>query len=64
MFSPEFFDIFGSFAFLFIVIASLCGLVRQGYLPKWVLFMLLVIGITGLVVDVSIVYFSYIRGGL
>ncbi|MCH8987122.1 hypothetical protein IIA94_03085 [Patescibacteria group bacterium] len=58
---PEFFDIFGVFGFIYIVILSLVGIKRPSSIPKWAFIVLLVIGIIGLLVDSGIVYLSYLQ---
>lgn len=58
---PEFFDIFGLFVFSFIAILSLWSLRMQKPLPRWVGIILLLIGISGLIVDGAIVYITYIQ---
>ena len=59
--SPEFFDIFGFFAFLFIVIISLWGLYTKKRFPIWTKIVLLIIGILGLIIDGAIVYINYLK---
>ncbi len=58
---PQFFDIFGIATFTFIVVVTLWSLRSNKPLPKWILTILLVIGILGLLVDGVIVYISYLR---
>ncbi|MBI2627233.1 MAG: hypothetical protein HYW77_03240 [Parcubacteria group bacterium] len=58
---PAFFDIFGLIVFGFIVIISVWALRTKRQLPRWVLIVLLLVGIGGLIIDVSIVYTIYIR---
>ena len=57
---PEFFDIFGVFVWIFFIVVSLRALVT-GNMPDWTLFVILVIGVLGLIVDGTIVYKTYIR---
>jgi len=56
----EFFDIFGVFIWIFFIVVSLRALVT-GNMPDWALFVILVIGVLGLIVDGTIVYKTYIR---
>jgi hypothetical protein len=56
---PAFFDIFGAVAFLFITLSALYALwYRQ--LPSQVYWVLLAIGVVGLVVDAVIVYTHFL----
>lgn len=57
---PQFFDIFGVLGFVYIVGLSLLGLVGK-QLPKWMFVILLLIGVTGLLIDTLIVYTFYIK---
>ena len=52
--NPEFFDNFGVLAFLIIIIFSIYALL-SGILYTWMIWVLLVIGILGLIVDVNFV---------
>ena len=58
---PEFFDIFGIFVFLFIIIISIQGLKNENLLAKWILITLLAIGVLGLIVDGTVVFTTYLR---
>ena len=57
---PEFFDIFGVFVWIFFIAVSLIGLITDN-VPRWVFFAILIIGITGFIVDGIIVYKTYLR---
>ncbi|MDP3784795.1 MAG: hypothetical protein Q8R12_01825 [bacterium] len=57
----EFFDIFGALGFLYIVVFSSWLLFVQNFSPRWPVFILLLIGIIGLVVDAVIVHRSYLK---
>lgn len=54
--NPEFFDTFGIVVFLFITSLSLWSLNKKQCPPEWALFVLLLIGLSGLLVDGFIVY--------
>lgn len=58
---PEFFDIFGIGTFAFLTFVALWGLLRGEALPDLVLYLILFIGVAGLIIDGSIVYKTYIR---
>lgn len=53
--NPEFFDIFGVLAFIFITIYAIEALKTKKSLPKWANISLLIIGIIGLIIDFLIV---------
>jgi len=53
---PEFFDIFGALAFAFFICVSLWGLKFNEPLPRWILKVILIIGVLGLSVDIFWVY--------
>ena len=57
---PQFFDIFGMLAFIYIVYFSARGLFGKK-IPNWTLFVLLLIGLTGLIIDSWVVYISYLK---
>lgn len=57
---PEFFDIFGIFAFSFLIVLSLWGLKTKMPVPQWALAILFIIGILGLIVDGTIVFIMYL----
>lgn len=58
---PEFFDIFGLVVFSFITILSIWSLRTYKPIPHWALVGLLLIGVSGLVVDGFIVHITYIQ---
>jgi len=58
---PEFFDIFGLLVFSFITILSIWSLRTERVVPVWATVILLLIGISGLIVDGAIVYITYIQ---
>jgi len=55
---PQFFDIFGFFGFIFIIVLALIALNRKP-LPRWMIIILLIIGLSGLIVDGLVVYSYY-----
>jgi len=59
MFPPEFFDIFGIGIFIFIIVLSIWGLKTRKQFPRWILIILLIIGIIGFLIDSIIVYTAY-----
>jgi len=61
MFKPDFFDIFGIGVFSFITVVAAWALNTGRPLPRLLLTIILVIGIVGLIVDSTIVYFLYLR---
>lgn len=58
---PQFFDIFGAIGFVYIILFSVWCLKNNRVVPGSALFVLLMIGVVGFLVDSAIVYFSYIR---
>lgn len=52
---PQFFDIFGALAFIYIIAISVL-LLKNVKLPRIVILLLLAIGILGFLIDSSIVY--------
>lgn len=56
---PEFFDIFGIFVFMFFIAISLWGLFSRKSFPRWILVIILIIGIIGLMVDTFWVYSGF-----
>lgn len=58
---PEFFDTFGIAVFAFITTLSIWSLRTNKRVPHSALIVLLLIGISGLIVDGFIVYITYIR---
>jgi len=58
--SPQFFDIFGAIAFLFLISAS-SWLIRVNHkAPRWLLIAILILGITGFLVDTYFVTTTYV----
>lgn len=57
----ESFDILGLFTFSFITILSVWSLLSGELFPKWAVFLLLIIGVLGLIIDGAIVYQAYIK---
>ncbi|MBU1037248.1 hypothetical protein KKF32_04455 [Patescibacteria group bacterium] len=60
-FSPAFFDIFGIATFSFIIIVTAYALSTKKRLSRKTLFILLIIGILGLIVDFTIVYSNFLK---
>lgn len=60
---PEFFDIFGLIVFTFLFIVGILMLKSKKKLPDWVGFIILLIGISGLIVDGAIVIKTYLLVG-
>jgi len=64
MFEAEFFDIFGIFAFIMILIIGVLIKFKRRKLPNnvfdWIAIILIVIGVLGLVVDLIMVWRSYL----
>ena len=60
MIKSEFVDIFGFMAFVFLAITSIYVLKKVKKHPKWILYVILAIGIIGAIVDGIIVYNTYI----
>ena len=58
---PEFFDIFGIGVFSFLTFLSWRMRMTQILPPRWSIILLLIIGISGLIVDGCIVYKTYIK---
>ncbi len=58
---PQFFDIFGLASFTFIIVSSVWALATKKPLPRWTPAIFLLIGIGGIIVDGSIVYFFFLR---
>ncbi|KKW17256.1 hypothetical protein A3C86_01370 [Candidatus Kaiserbacteria bacterium RIFCSPHIGHO2_02_FULL_49_16] len=58
---PESFDILGLIAFPSIALLSLYALITGNTLPRWALFLLLFIGIAGLIIDGVIVYKTFLK---
>lgn len=57
----EFFDIFGTVVFLFIIAISSWALKTGKAIPQWALIILLIIGVLGLLVDSIIVKRTYLN---
>ena len=62
-YKPEFFDIFGVFTHIFLLIVGSWILLSKEKLPNWIGFIILLIGILGLIVDGFIVIKTYFIGG-
>lgn len=62
--NPEFFDTFGLIVFLYITAISVWGLNSKQCLPQWSYTVLLLIGLSGLLVDGFIVYVYFLEPGL
>ena len=60
---PEFYDIFGFMAFLFIVLVAGRSLIFQQALPTWTKIILIIISIMGLIVDGIITFNFFIKKG-
>ena len=54
-------DVFGIFAFLYIIGVSLWALKSGQRLPLWVLVIVLFIGILGFAVDSAVIYSYYLK---
>lgn len=57
--NPAFYDIFGVFIFVFIIVISVLMLNSNEKLPNYLTWILLIIGILGLIVDLFSVYKEY-----
>lgn len=62
IFNPSFFDIFGVFFFVFLIIISSWELKNKKPLPKVIIFILLLAGIIGFILDSISVYKAYFLG--
>jgi uncharacterized membrane protein len=58
---PGFFDIFGIFVFLYIIVISILTLNSNIKLPSWTAYILLIIGILGFLIDSIMVFIKYIK---
>ena len=58
---PEFYDIFGILVFIFITTLASWMLYTKKKPVRWLLIILLMIGILGLIVDAIMVYVNYIK---
>ena len=61
MFEPEFFDIFGLIAFVFITVLSSWMLFKKKLPSKLFMRFLLIIGILGIIIDGAIVFVNYLK---
>ena len=61
MLRPEFFDIFGFFAFIFLIFIAVYVMKKVKRHPKPILYIILGIGIIGAIVDGIIVYTAYLK---
>lgn len=57
----EFFDIFGLVIFIFLLIVGSWMLLSKKKLPQWVGFVILLVGILGLIVDGFIIFQTYLK---
>ncbi|MBI4132016.1 MAG: hypothetical protein HY474_00095 [Candidatus Sungbacteria bacterium] len=57
---PADFDILGIGVFTFITAVSIWALKTHRPLPRWILFLLLMIGVLGFFIDGTIVYLTYL----
>lgn len=57
---PQFFDIFGVLAFIYILVISLLGLLGR-HIPKRGYIVLALIGFVGLLIDGYVVYTFYLK---
>lgn len=58
---PQFYEIFGIFAFAYITILSIWQLNSFSSISYWFYYALLAIGIAGLIIDVAMVYRKFLR---
>lgn len=58
---PQHFDILGSLAFAYVAGFALYALLHNGDVPLWSVVLLALTGIGGLVVDLAIVFYYFIR---
>jgi len=61
--NPEFFDIFGLVVFIFLLGVGFWILKYRKKFPRWIAFIIVLIGLLGLVVDGYIVIKTYLIGG-
>lgn len=59
--NPAFFDILGFSAFAFIILFAAWVLMYRRLPPRIVIYILLIVGILGLIVDGIIVYQTYLK---
>ncbi len=57
----EHFDILGLFTFTFLAGVSFWAIATGESLPEWAIFVILIIGILGIIIDGTIVYKTFIR---
>lgn len=58
---PEAFDILGVVVFSFFTIVSVQAILSDQPLPDWMAYVLLLVGISGLLIDGCIVYKTYVK---
>ena len=58
---PEAFDILGVGVFGFFTFVSLRSIFFSTPLPEWMVYILLIVGVLGLIIDGSIVYKTYFK---
>jgi len=58
---PEYYDLLGIIAFTIIILVALIALRTAKRLAKWIIYILLTIGIIGLLIDSAIVYAKFIK---
>jgi len=58
---PEFYDLFGLPVFAFILCVALWSLSANAPLPPWVNYLLLFIGVAGIIIDGNIVYRTFVK---
>jgi len=61
LWTPEFFDIFGFLSFIIITIIGGFLLISRESVPDYAIYILLIIGIAGMIVDGTIVYKNFLR---
>jgi len=59
--TPEFFDIFGLITFTYLGALGIWALKSSEKLPDWTAYLLVLIGIAGLIIDGTIVYKTYLK---
>lgn len=58
---PQHFDILGSLAFVYITGFAFYALINGGDVPFWSLILLAAVGLGGLIVDATIVFYYFIK---
>jgi hypothetical protein len=58
---PEFYDLFGFPTFVFLTAVSLWAIITKNNFPDWIVYVLLIIGLAGMVVDGTIVYEKFVK---